>query len=123
MVSCTKLHSWYDLHVHVTRGPDKKIIQAVCGELCIFEDRVGIYVNFTERGIKKRKLVSPIFLIGIQILWVNHDIISDTEDEISIPQSLPPVLTVSECSIASKKNVLWTLKQTNQLRCLFKNVF
>ena len=115
LINSTTEHSWYNLPIHIVRGSSGKIVRATCGKLCILSEEIGMYVNFTENGRKRHKIVSPIFLSSIYKFWLNHDVVSDDDDDGAEVSSSIVLLTVTDTTLSKQKTVQWVVNQTNQI--------
>ncbi len=119
-------HSWEGYLGHLTR-PDKKIKRCMIGKLDIKDDQiVGISVEFQEKGIKKKKLVSPLLLATMEFLWWDNAICSDSDEDDEKNEFLihPPTKKLPLWDIPDLKLLVnptkfdamkWHMEQVNQL--------
>ena len=116
MNDSTTKHSWYKLPVHIPRSVSGKILRATCNKLYVYENGIGIEVNFMENGRKRHKIVSPIYLSSVHMSWLHHDIVSDDDDSGEESTNTPlPLLTVGDQHIAMMDMIKWTLFHTTQI--------
>ena len=73
-----KHHVWYDKHAHIFRH-NGRIIRAQIKELVFDDHRIYFKVVFKDKDKEKNKHVGPVYIATLQVLWLNVDIVSDTE--------------------------------------------
>ena len=96
-------HSWYDSHAHVFRS-DGRVVRATIKESVINDGGLMLKVLFIDKGVLKRKYVSPITIATLQVLWINVDVVSDIETEDSVHDNdtfIPPM----ECDYLAKLSI------------------
>jgi len=73
-------HSWMGKTVHLMRSNSVRKVQV--SHIVIQSHQITLEVCWlTKDGRKKKKNVSPLFLIMTHILWLNGDVVSDEEGE------------------------------------------
>lgn len=119
-------HSWEGYLGHLTR-PGKKIKRCIIGKLDIKDDQiVGISVSFQEKGIERKKLVSPMLLATLDFAWWDNSICSDSDEDDATHAYLihPPTKRLPEWDIPnlnllvspSKCNAIkWHMSQVNEI--------
>jgi hypothetical protein len=122
-------HSWYNKTSHVIRK-DRKILHCKILKMIIMANhQVGVELIFKENNKKLRKVVSPIFIATMRILWLNRDIVSEDDDEDdfenneqTIDQKLPDLRLLPKIGIIlsreQQKPLEYTLKQTHLILSL-----
>mgnify|MGYP001588012632 CR=1 FL=1 len=127
-VTITK-HTWYGKMVHIVRK-NNHICRAVCWELVIEGGTIYVIVSFMDNKKKrKKKLVSPIMLATMHLLWLNNDVCSeddvatDDEESHSLCDSVLPKLQVHESMSSQIERqaqfaLLFITSQTNSILSL-----
>ena len=72
-------HTWYNLTGHIYRS-NNRIIRVKIQALCVDEDTgINMKVTFVENKKPKKKLISPITLAAMHIMWLDNIVVSDDE--------------------------------------------
>jgi hypothetical protein len=108
-------HSWYNIQVHIIRS-DNRCLRSKVGQLIVMADhQVGVELLFREKSKNLRKIVSPLLVATIRLMWLNRDVVSEDETEnISETQPLP-----SLCLLPSLGKIL-SMEQKRPLEFIFK---
>lgn len=115
-------HTWREAVVHILR-PNSRVLRGRVGHCMVTtEGSVAMEVVFVEHGKVKKKLVSPIALASMQLLWLNNDVVSE-EDEPNtkaiepLVETLPPLscLNAALMPVNTQEALRWTFAQTNLL--------
>jgi len=116
-IFATTHHSWYNISVHVIRG-DNRCLRCRVGQLLVMADhQVGVEVLFREHSKNLRKIVSPLFVATVRLMWLNRDVVSEDEVEhTAISETIPlPLL----CLLPSLGEIL-NMDQKRPLEFVFK---
>lgn len=110
-------HSWYNMSVHVIRS-DHRCLRCKIGQLLVMADhQVGVELLFRDKLKNLRKVVSPLLVATIRLMWLNRDVVSEDESENMVSletQALPPL-----CLLPSLGKIL-SMKQKRPLEFVFK---
>jgi ribosomal protein S27AE len=114
----TTHHSWYNIAVHVIRG-DNRCLRCTVGQLLVMADhQVGVELLFRENSKNLRKVVSPLFVATVRLMWLNRDVVSEDDLESAntteTPQPLPQL-----CLLPSLGKIL-SMEQKIPLEFVFK---
>ncbi len=124
-------HSWEGYLGHLTR-PGKKVKRCVIGKLDIKDDQiVGVSVEFQEKGVRKKKLVSPLLLATLEFAWWDSVVCSDSDEDdttynftVGVPtRKLPDWDIPNLQSIVSSSKldaITWHMEQINQILNLLR---
>ena len=77
-------HTWEGLCMHIPRrcNDNLAITRCVLGKLVVATNGVvGIRAFFMANGSRKSKVVSPVTIVALHIMWVNVDVVSESDDE------------------------------------------
>lgn len=113
-------HSWYNKCVHVIRS-DHRCLRCKVGQLLVMSDhQVGVELLFRDKLKNLRKVVSPLFVATIRLMWLNRDVVSEDEEEENMvsmetsSQELPQL-----CLLPSIGKIL-NMEQKRPLEFVFK---
>ena len=118
----TEQHSWFGKYSHVVRS-DGCVHRCTIGRLSVSEDgQVGVELLFRENSKQLRKLVSPMFVAAVRMLWINRDIVSedDAHDQTVDEQQQPSDRSLPELRLLPTIGCILTTKQRRPLEYIFR---
>lgn len=77
-VCSVKAHSWYGLHAHVLRTGGR-LARVRVNELLFFPSAIKVRISNAQGT--RTKDVDPVFLVLLQLSWLNVDTVSEEEEE------------------------------------------
>lgn len=114
-------HTWYGKTCHIVRN--NKIVKAKIKELKLSKKGVvGFIVSFKVNGVTKNKLISPLMIACIHVLWLYVDVVSEEDEDTSmfVNEMLPLLKVEPKVNLDEDIKVIleWTVKQTVQIQNL-----
>jgi hypothetical protein len=110
-------HSWFNMSVHVIRS-DHRCLRCKVGQLLVMADhQVGVELLFRDKLKNLRKVVSPLFVATVRLMWLNRDVVSEDEAETTVISETQPLPSL--CLLPSLGKIL-TMEQKRPLEFLFK---
>ena len=89
------VHSWQDHIGHISRS-NQTLTRVKIHSLWIAQHAIWISVLWSEKGIARRKFISPFALAYLQQAWLSNDVISDDDSSVQPMETILPYLTVAE---------------------------
>ena len=111
-------HSWVGVIAHIPRT-NGSIIRARLGNIEIRPYHIGVRVHFRSKNRAKTKLVSPLSIVALQVLWLNRDVVSDAEcekdDIYNHAIDILPPLRVPTVNKEHHQALIWLIAQCEAL--------
>ena len=110
-------HSWKGRIGHILRA-DLTVTRVKIVHLWLLQHAFFVGVAWLEKGIAKRKLVTPFSLVYLQHVWLSSDVISSDSDSHTIQplDSILPYLEVGSI-MSSATEVAASVNEVNNFLC------
>lgn len=69
-------HTWQGVHAHIVRKGNE-VIKVIVGELVVQPCRIAVRVRWRRGKSNFHRLVSPISIVALHMLWLSCDVVSE----------------------------------------------